>query len=389
MSAQLDMAKALGVTPPSYIADILAHLTPFNTASEILPPRPPPPPPPPAPVNCSDTGHFTDSEGQRCQGDDGMGRADTVECCQARCNADPGCDAFSYCESADCGAGPPPFIHNCWKYPPGAKCAAGAGFVSGHRVHALRNVSEAGIKTMAHRRDTPAAVAAATTEGAEAEAAVAGGPEKVWVAYANAWVRSSDGFALYPLWPSEMIGLDADDDSLKVARASLEAYPISAGGINARPVLAHMAAVRAGGCPAGTNSSTSACRSSSDVLADLLQWINSDQKPSFIPDAPGGGTENVGVTQVKSKALFLSVRREVFAVNLLQLTIRTHTHTHTHTRTHTHTHTHTHTGCQRHACSSSQRAVHHSVPDVATHVRRVVHPPPHKGRVRSLRQLVC
>ena len=47
----------------------------------------------------------------------------------------------------------------------------------------------------------------------------------------------------------------------------------------------------AGSC----NTEKSECQSPEDVLAAVAGWIRHDQTSSFMPTAPGGGTENVGV----------------------------------------------------------------------------------------------
>lgn len=139
LSAQLSMATAIGLQPPPFVADILAHLVPYNTGTHV-PRPPPPPPPPPVPTNCTINGRFAVKPETRCTGDHGMGKATSIECCQAWCYADATCDSFSYCISAECKAGPPPFVGNCWKYGPLAKCTAGAGFTSGQREKQVPNV---------------------------------------------------------------------------------------------------------------------------------------------------------------------------------------------------------------------------------------------------------
>jgi hypothetical protein len=99
-----------------------------------------------------------------------------------------------------------------------------------------------------------------------------------WTAYANATVAQSDAFALYPLWPSEMVSsTNASDATIAIARSSFATYFGS--GIGARPVLVYPAAVRAG-VP--------------NALAKLARFVATNQQPSFMPTAPGGGTENVG-----------------------------------------------------------------------------------------------
>jgi hypothetical protein len=64
-------------------------------------------------------------------------------------------------------------------------------------------------------------------QGSGAAAALAPAPNgaSVYVAYANATVKQSDGFAFYPLWPSEMVNaLDAAADEAEIARSSVRSY---------------------------------------------------------------------------------------------------------------------------------------------------------------------
>ena len=47
----------------------------------------------------------------------------------------------------------------------------------------------------------------------------------MYTAYENATVKQSDGFAFYPLWPSEMVNaLDAAADEAEIARRSVRSY---------------------------------------------------------------------------------------------------------------------------------------------------------------------
>eukprot|EP01047_Picozoa_sp_COSAG01_P074960 COSAG01_NODE_12692_length_1699_cov_1.116875_2_plen_90_part_00 len=52
LSAQLDIARAIGATPAPIVPDMLANLAPFNVGTNDSPPPPPPPPPPGPPFDC-------------------------------------------------------------------------------------------------------------------------------------------------------------------------------------------------------------------------------------------------------------------------------------------------------------------------------------------------
>jgi hypothetical protein len=91
LQAQLEMAPALGETPAPYIADMLAHIAPYNTGYVHIPPSPSPSPSPPAPpsppsppLNCSTGGKFTVVQDSRCHDDYNMqhGSKWTEECCR-------------------------------------------------------------------------------------------------------------------------------------------------------------------------------------------------------------------------------------------------------------------------------------------------------------------
>jgi hypothetical protein len=111
----------------------------------------------------------------------------------------------------------------------------------------------------------------------------------------------SDGFAYYPLWPSEMVNaLDGGDDT-EIARHSVALY-VGLGGIGVRPVLEFSAAVRAGApaaVPKGCrlNCTVPAAVSGSGIVANFEKFLDGAQRGSFLPAAPGGGTENVGIVQ--------------------------------------------------------------------------------------------
>ena len=271
MRAQLEMATAIGETPDSKYADILANLAPFNTALVHPPPPHPSPSPPPAPANCSQAGTFNAMANARFHSDYHEGHSESLSCCQAECEADAECAAFTFCPSKSvpgCDSG-----QSCWKYKAGATHSTGQGFTSGTKASM--------------------AMAMATAVGAEAST--------VWSAYQNATVSESDAFAVYPLWPSEMLATSGTSNAARnvsnatvaLARQSVELYS-NAGGIGTRPVLIFPAAIRAGGEQSSSSGGGSAGgRTTQEILAWFQNFLKS-QTRSFMPTARGGGTENVG-----------------------------------------------------------------------------------------------
>eukprot|EP01065_Artemidia_motanka_P032904 TRINITY_DN39886_c0_g1_i1.p1 TRINITY_DN39886_c0_g1~~TRINITY_DN39886_c0_g1_i1.p1 ORF type:complete len:762 (+),score=211.77 TRINITY_DN39886_c0_g1_i1:54-2339(+) len=118
----------------------------------------------------------------------------------------------------------------------------------------------------------------------------------VWSAYEKALVIQSDMFSLYPLWPSEYVsGLDTDNATLAVAQGSSYVYSNFAHG---RPVCIFMAAVRAGAVQKGGLGWTA-----EQIVDGFNSFLNNSQGPNLLPYAPGGGTENAGVSQAVNDML--------------------------------------------------------------------------------------
>jgi hypothetical protein len=287
LSAQLDIAKAIGATPEPIVADMLANLAPFNVG-KYDPPSPSPSPPAPH-FDCSTCAgaseKFEPLPGEACSpdySDNSMGSCSSdhknPECCAAMCANDSTCQAFTFC------AGPGTNCPHtaCWLYRDGEhgkdfSCSARTGnFSSGRRKK-------------------------------ESLLALSGGGS-VYTAYENATVQQSDGFAYYPLWPSEMVNaLDASADMTEIARRSVALY-VAKGGIGKRPVLEYSAAVRAGApaqIPKGCidNCTVPNMASAPGIIADFEQFLKGSQRGSCLPEAPGGGTENVGIVQAVNDML--------------------------------------------------------------------------------------
>lgn len=183
--------------------------------------------------------------------------------------------AFSFCNGTDKDNCP---RMACWQYHAHFSCSPRAGFTSGRKKAAA-----------------PAAMVRGSTI------------ETIWTAFENATVKQSDAFAVYPVWPSEMMnGITASARDAAIASASV-LYYTSQGGIGSRPVLEYSAAVRGGGGIDANSSLTARDRASggpgcdpthpATILSDFKTFLQGAQRASFFPRAPGGGTENVGITQ--------------------------------------------------------------------------------------------
>jgi len=254
--AHVEIGAALGVKVPSYVSDIVAHLPPPNVCRTHVPS----PAPAPGPVP---SGFFALEAATRCSADYHMGKEATLAACERGCYEDATCDAFTFCNgtvsstpAGRCaGAGAKPAGQpSCWRYAGTAlTCSGGAaGFTSG--VRSGGNSSNATVQ--------------------------------VWTAFANATVRQSDNFALYPSWPSETVNAidtrTTDSATRAVAARSSQVYSKL---VSDRPVLVFSAAVRGLGL------------SAEGIVAGLNGWLAKAEGANFVPSAPGGGTENVGVTQ--------------------------------------------------------------------------------------------
>ena len=95
--------------------------------------------------------------------------------------------------------------------------------------------------------------------------------------------------------------LDADADTAGIARRSVALY-VGLGGIGKRPVLEFSASVRAGAPAVAPHGCTTNCTvptavSGRGILANFEAFLKGSQRGSFLPKAPGGGTENVGIVQ--------------------------------------------------------------------------------------------
>ena len=101
--------------------------------------------------------------------------------------------------------------------------------------------------------------------------------------------------------------LDAAADEIEIARRSVALY-VGRGGIGKRPVLEYSAAVRAGApaqIPKGCvdNCTVPNMASAPGIIADFERFLDGSQRGSFLPEAPGGGTENVGIVQAVNDML--------------------------------------------------------------------------------------
>jgi len=130
----------------------------------------------------------------------------------------------------------------------------------------------------------------------------------VWAAYENATASQSDMFSVYPLWPTEQVDvLTADNATRAVAAASSLTFSDLPRG---RPVLLFPAAVRA-----TSRSYTPPKGFTPEQIVDGLNaYLKNFQGANLLPRAPGGGTENVGVTQAVNDMLVRSVDGNVIVL---------------------------------------------------------------------------
>ena len=121
-----------------------------------------------------------------------------------------------------------------------------------------------------------------------------------------------------------MNGISASAADMAIAAGSVSVYT-SQGGIGQRPVLEFSAAVRAGStraAPAASmiSATAPAARGGCDpnqpatIVHALKHFLKSAQRQSFLPRAPGGGTENVGITQAVNDMLVQAPDGEFIAL---------------------------------------------------------------------------
>jgi hypothetical protein len=271
VASQLDIARELGITPPSVLVDIAANLAPFNTININAT----------GPIN----GTWIVNANTRCVNDIAtwFDVAD-YNSCEQLCLTVAACRVFSYCPPADINNSttgcpgnegqPPP--KTCWAYPEGAwaSCMTNSsthlGWASG-----LFN----------------------------ATSPPSGRPATVWTAFSGANVAASDWFATYPSWPTEFVeplSPWAPAGTAGIAQASSVTYSDF---INGRPVDTFAGAVRA-----GTNASAPLSWTPSQVMAGLKAFLAHSQGPSLLPYAPGGGIENTGISRAVNDMLLQSYR---------------------------------------------------------------------------------
>jgi hypothetical protein len=121
--------------------------------------------------------------------------------------------------------------------------------------------------------------------------------KKIWTECTSHSVSESDGFSLYPIWPSELINsLNSSAWDLALARNSLMHYSEHGHG-QIKTVHLPSMMVRAGMPP-------------KQILVALNGFLQKNQRASFVPKAPGGGTENIGIAVAINDMLVQSPTRE-------------------------------------------------------------------------------
>lgn len=277
LQAELLIREYLGLAPPPLIADIAAHLVPFNVANWSFTP----------PQNASGT-NYTIYENSRFSGDNGMHTGvDTLEECEALCASLGDCALFTFCPNTTvptCDDG-----ESCWQYTADKfpTLHAGPGFTSGRK-----NGSSPDAQSLL-----------------------------VWSAFAGAGVGDSDSFAIYPSWPTEFLastGAPMDARTAAIAQASSRAYVDWQGG---RTVDVFSSAVnsglgfsfagRAGGSvvragAAGVPAAPAVAFAPAEVLAGLVTQLR-DLGGNLLIGAPGGGVENIGASRALNDMLATSL----------------------------------------------------------------------------------
>ena len=250
--AHAEIASSLGLPVPDHVKEIVQHLAPPNVGAG--------------------SNFFALHNETRCTGDYHLSTSEaSVDECEASCRSDNTCGAFSFCAAG--GPVAPP-VGNC---PKGNSC---------FRFHSNSSCSNSSSGSSAH---------GFTSGFRQTE-------QPIWTAFENATQKQSDSFALYPLWPSETVDaidtVTASPATRSIAAASVQQWADFGG----RPVLVFPAAVRGGGSPA--NMAVVRGRSAEEIVAGLNAMLAKLEGPCpGRPYAPGGGTENMGVTQAVNDML--------------------------------------------------------------------------------------
>ena len=259
VSAQLDIAEALGLPAPPILLDIASHLAPFNTAQWNYTV---------SPSNAS----FTIYPDSRLAGDSGFIDGSTLAECEAACASRPyaQCALFTFCPNRSvtgCDVGP-----SCWQYTADKlpSLHANPGFTSGARAPPPNG----SLETLT-----------------------------VWSAFAGASASKSDLFAAYPLWPTEFAvsgGAPLTPALADIAQASARAYVSWADGrsvdVFATAVLAGLGYVfpKSVGGSVVTHGPTAPpyAFSPAEILAGFRTQIGRLFGGNLLIYAPGGGIES-------------------------------------------------------------------------------------------------
>jgi hypothetical protein len=265
ITAQVDMAASLGLTPPPLVADIAAHLPPFNTAQ----------------LNVTTNVTFALLNDTRCSVDSfTWANMATLQDCEAACaSRQPDCDIFSYC--------PPPGIDGCTGENDQPKPFTCWGYTADKLPNCITNATK-NLGWMSGVRNASGPATSTT----------------VWSAYEGASVADTDWFASYPTWPTEALLPGApggDPATAAIAQASSVLYADFPTG---RPVDLFSMAVLA-----GYNASAPPSQSFTPaaVLAGFNAYLANFWGPNLLPYAPGGGIENTGITRAVNDMLLQAV----------------------------------------------------------------------------------
>jgi hypothetical protein len=112
-------------------------------------------------------------------------------------------------------------------------------------------------------------------------------PAASWVSYGNATVKTSSDFSLYPVWPTELVGIGSESELQRTARRTIKTFVSPADFVTQRPVLTFPAAVRAGYEP--TEPEDSRGYPPELVMAGLRGWLeNTAHNDGILQDRDDG-----------------------------------------------------------------------------------------------------
>lgn len=274
-SATVEMAVALGLTPPDSYTSIATHLTPPSTLNQSV---------------VGPGGVWYPLNNTRCSDVTASWtfyNVPTLDACEAACDGTGGCSLISYC--------PPPSVNNA------------SGCTGEHGQPAPNTCWGMPIDQLIHCTNTSVSPGnTGWTSGYRA-----GGSEvniTSWNTFQGGGMGSMDSFAFYPNWPSESIHPSSPytpPSTQTIARVT--AALVGGDFVGGRGVDVLTAAVRAGRSQ-GNHTPSSAYDGFTPLQvlqgmdAYLGRWFGRNQ----LAYAPGGGIENTGMIRAVTEMLLQS-----------------------------------------------------------------------------------